>query len=295
MCQCVARNDCTVEVAGFVYNMDPGACIPGVPRRHDQRHEGADARRAAAFRSSSTSRPISTPASSWRCRCPACPATAATRWSTSSAATTRLDFVDQEEARRRRFGMAVQGRRRRRARRAVRAARRGDVLSQPRQEHPVHRRRQRHRRHDVDPRARAAGALFRPVQRLRVLRRAHVSATAFYLAELVGARARVPGPPARDDRAVGRSRSGGGAQRASRARVRARAGARSRGQGACRASTRTCAPIWPARRRRSTRRFACCCCRRSCRRITSATTSSADALDGQSDSYARVPRFRRTA
>ena len=28
MCQCVARNDCTVEVAGFVYNMDPGACIP---------------------------------------------------------------------------------------------------------------------------------------------------------------------------------------------------------------------------------------------------------------------------
>ena len=28
MCQCVARNDCSVEVAGFVYNMDPGACIP---------------------------------------------------------------------------------------------------------------------------------------------------------------------------------------------------------------------------------------------------------------------------
>jgi len=28
MCQCVARTDCTVEVAGFVYNMDPGACIP---------------------------------------------------------------------------------------------------------------------------------------------------------------------------------------------------------------------------------------------------------------------------
>ncbi|MET0918004.1 MAG: 2Fe-2S iron-sulfur cluster-binding protein [Burkholderiales bacterium] len=28
MCQCVARNDCTVEVANFVYNMDPGACIP---------------------------------------------------------------------------------------------------------------------------------------------------------------------------------------------------------------------------------------------------------------------------
>ena len=24
MCQCVARNDCTVEVASFVYNMDPG-------------------------------------------------------------------------------------------------------------------------------------------------------------------------------------------------------------------------------------------------------------------------------
>src|ERR1700704_3911228 len=24
MCQCVARNDCTIEVANFVYNMDPG-------------------------------------------------------------------------------------------------------------------------------------------------------------------------------------------------------------------------------------------------------------------------------
>jgi len=28
MCQCVAVGDCTVEVANFVYNMDPGACIP---------------------------------------------------------------------------------------------------------------------------------------------------------------------------------------------------------------------------------------------------------------------------
>ena len=28
MCQCVARSDCTVEVANFVYNMDPGACFP---------------------------------------------------------------------------------------------------------------------------------------------------------------------------------------------------------------------------------------------------------------------------
>ena len=28
MCQCSARNDCTVEVANSVYNMDPGACIP---------------------------------------------------------------------------------------------------------------------------------------------------------------------------------------------------------------------------------------------------------------------------
>ena len=28
MCQCVARNDCTVEVANSVYNMDPGACVP---------------------------------------------------------------------------------------------------------------------------------------------------------------------------------------------------------------------------------------------------------------------------
>jgi toluene monooxygenase electron transfer component len=28
MCQCVARNDCTVEVANLVYPMDPGACVP---------------------------------------------------------------------------------------------------------------------------------------------------------------------------------------------------------------------------------------------------------------------------
>ena len=28
MCQCVAVSDCTIEVASFVYNMDPGACIP---------------------------------------------------------------------------------------------------------------------------------------------------------------------------------------------------------------------------------------------------------------------------
>jgi toluene monooxygenase electron transfer component len=30
MCQCVARGDCTVEVATFVYNMDPGACVPAL-------------------------------------------------------------------------------------------------------------------------------------------------------------------------------------------------------------------------------------------------------------------------
>ena len=28
MCQCAPRNDCTVEVANFVYNTDPGACVP---------------------------------------------------------------------------------------------------------------------------------------------------------------------------------------------------------------------------------------------------------------------------
>jgi toluene monooxygenase electron transfer component len=28
MCQCAARSDCTVEVANFVYNADPGACVP---------------------------------------------------------------------------------------------------------------------------------------------------------------------------------------------------------------------------------------------------------------------------
>lgn len=28
MCQCVARTDCSIEVAKFVYSMDPGACVP---------------------------------------------------------------------------------------------------------------------------------------------------------------------------------------------------------------------------------------------------------------------------
>ena len=28
MCQCVARGDISIEVANFVYNMDPGACLP---------------------------------------------------------------------------------------------------------------------------------------------------------------------------------------------------------------------------------------------------------------------------
>ena len=28
MCQCVVKGDCTLEVGNFVYNMDPGACIP---------------------------------------------------------------------------------------------------------------------------------------------------------------------------------------------------------------------------------------------------------------------------
>lgn len=32
MCQCVAHSDCTVEVANFVYNMDPGACVPAFGR-----------------------------------------------------------------------------------------------------------------------------------------------------------------------------------------------------------------------------------------------------------------------
>jgi toluene monooxygenase electron transfer component len=28
MCQCIVKGDCTLEVANFVYNMDPGACMP---------------------------------------------------------------------------------------------------------------------------------------------------------------------------------------------------------------------------------------------------------------------------
>ncbi|MDQ3187874.1 MAG: 2Fe-2S iron-sulfur cluster-binding protein [Pseudomonadota bacterium] len=30
MCQCAARSDCTVEAANFVFNMDPGACVPAL-------------------------------------------------------------------------------------------------------------------------------------------------------------------------------------------------------------------------------------------------------------------------
>ena len=92
MCQCVARNDCTVEVANFVYNMDPGACIPAF-RAGTISDTKPLTRDVLAFPSSSPNRSISTPGSSWRCRCPACPAIAATRWSTSSAARRRLDFV----------------------------------------------------------------------------------------------------------------------------------------------------------------------------------------------------------
>ncbi len=32
MCQCVATSDCTLEVANFVYTMDPGACTPAFGR-----------------------------------------------------------------------------------------------------------------------------------------------------------------------------------------------------------------------------------------------------------------------
>ncbi len=32
MCQCVAKSDCTLEVASFVYNMDAGACRPAFGR-----------------------------------------------------------------------------------------------------------------------------------------------------------------------------------------------------------------------------------------------------------------------
>ena len=32
MCQCVARADCTLEVANFVNNMDPGGCMPSFSR-----------------------------------------------------------------------------------------------------------------------------------------------------------------------------------------------------------------------------------------------------------------------
>jgi len=32
MCQCVAKSDCALEVASFVYHMDPGACVPAFGR-----------------------------------------------------------------------------------------------------------------------------------------------------------------------------------------------------------------------------------------------------------------------
>ena len=124
-------------------------------------------------------------------------------------------FRHQEEARRRRSEWLFNGGAEGADVDVVRAARSGDVLSQPRQEHPVHRRRQRHRRHDVDPLARAAGALFRSVQRLRVLRRAHLRRCVLSR-RTAETRARVSRPTARDDRVVGRSGSCRGTLRASR-------------------------------------------------------------------------------
>ena len=174
MCQCVARNDCTVEVASFVYNMDPGACFPAF-RAGTIRQTKALTRDVIAF-SVELAR-----TDGFRCR--AVRDDAGARRSRLSRlldgqfrASTQRDSISSSRrspAAARRNGCsraAADGARRR----VVRAARRGDVLPQSGQERPVHRRRQRDRRHDVDPRARTAGALFRSIQRLRVLRRAHL-------------------------------------------------------------------------------------------------------------------------
>ena len=75
---------------------------------------------------------------------------------------------------------------------SFRAARQGHVPPEPRQEHPLHRRRQRHRRHDVDPRPRLRGALLRAVPRRRVLRRAHDAPTPSISTELAAFRGEFP-------------------------------------------------------------------------------------------------------
>ena len=80
MCQCVARNDCTVEVANFVYNMDPGACIPGFRDGTIRRYEGADARRAGLFGGARPTGGFRRRAVRGDAGARACPVIAATRW-----------------------------------------------------------------------------------------------------------------------------------------------------------------------------------------------------------------------
>ena len=129
MCQCVARSDCTVEVANFVYNMDPGACFPAF--------HGGTIRDTKALThdvnsfSVELAQPTDFDAGQFvTMQVPGVAGYRGYSMVNFERATITARFRHQEEARRRLLGMVVQGRRGWRARRRVRAARNGDVLPQ---------------------------------------------------------------------------------------------------------------------------------------------------------------------
>jgi toluene monooxygenase electron transfer component len=173
MCQCVPAGDCSVEVAGFVYNMDPGACIPAFARAR-----------------SATSRPLTRDVMSFSVelespadfdagqfvamQVPGVPGYRGYSMVNFERGATSLEFVIKKKpgggASEWLFGAGAEGK----AVELFGPLGSATFYPEPRQEHPLHRRRQRHRRHDVDPGARAAGALLQSVQRPRVLRRAHL-------------------------------------------------------------------------------------------------------------------------
>ena len=152
MCQCAAEDTLTLEVSSFVYPVEPGGACPR-PAAARCATCGADARRARRSRWSSSGRAISTPDSSCCCAPEGVRGLSrAIRWCNFERGGRRLEFVVKKKpAAAFRSGCSA-AEPRGRAPRAVRAARQGDLRPGSRQEHPVHRRRQRHRRHDVDPR-----------------------------------------------------------------------------------------------------------------------------------------------
>ena len=230
MCQCVARNDCAVEVAGFVYNMDPGACIPAFRAgtisdtkmlTHDVLALSVELDRADRFRR----RAVLDDAGARRARL-----TAAIRWSTSSA--RRRDSISSSRrspAAARRSGCS-------RAALTARASS-SSGRSAPRRSIPISRKNILCIAGGSGIAgmmsilvARAAGALFRPVRRARVLRRAHATGTGSTSPSCRSSPREFPDrlrvTIALSDEAV----PADARQQLSRTRLRARTGARSRGQ-----------------------------------------------------------------